>query len=402
MLDERLNDRLEGYHPPADRGDLVAVADNAVAAMDGLLALQHTVLDLADFAGATPNFGHRALALLLAEGALRTLLLWNWDTCVERSAPEGERIEVAHSREDMERIHVPSVAKIHGCATRVETLLITSEQLEEPPLWTDEAFLAVLRSATAIFIGIGDVADYAKKRIRQLTEGVPEMDPYLVSPRINEDWDGSAWAELLPTLDEGKRIPRTADELLDQLARAWAVTLLDEVSRLTTDLTGVHAAGIMTVLEAIRGLCGPDFIEALRTGAFHERFGESVLSSTESQQAIIALGVIAGEEGADARLLTDGRCRIGETYYELLILQESARATGVRAEAQRRAERLSGRGLIEESAVFLVAGTVIGGLEDDAAIDVLEGPVDDTDVLMGPRGVEIRLLPAGHFVGRAA
>lgn len=51
-----------------------------------------------------------------------------------------ERIQVARNLEDMAELRVPSIAKIHGCATRVETLLITSEQLENPPLWTDAAF----------------------------------------------------------------------------------------------------------------------------------------------------------------------------------------------------------------------------------------------------------------------
>lgn len=401
MLNERLEGRLEGYTPPANTGDLLAVADAAVSAM-GLLPLQHEVLALADFDRATPNFGHRALALLLAEGAVSSVLLWNWDDCVERSAPEGERVQVARTLEDMRQLQVPSVAKIHGCATRVETLLITSGQLEHPPLWAEAAFAAELRSATGVFIGIGDVANYAQKRITQLTEDIPELDIFLVSPGIVRDWDGSAWAELLPTLAGDRRIPKSADELLDQLARAWALDIVDSVERLTAGLTGAHAEGVATVVGAFKELCGPDVLAWLRAAAFRHRFGSSVVRSPEAQQAVVALGVLAGEAHAEARLFTDARCELGGERYELVILREAVPVTSVRSEAYQRAERLSGRGLVSDEAVFVVAGVVIGPLNQPQAADVSEGEVEPTDVFMGPRGITVRFISGAEVAGRAA
>jgi len=158
LLNDRLTARLEGYAAPADPSDLLAVADAAIEAFGGLLPLQHEVLTLADFERATPNLAHQALALLLAEGAVSAVLLWNWDTCVERSAPEGERVEVALTREDMQQLKTPSIAKIHGCATRVETLLITSEQLVGPLDVDGEVGDQVRRTVDAVGGEHGSVA----------------------------------------------------------------------------------------------------------------------------------------------------------------------------------------------------------------------------------------------------
>ena len=113
LLSDRLEGRLAGYVPPDDTRDLIAVADKAAALGDGLAALQSEVLQLADFDSAEPNYGHRALAALLAEGALR-LLTWNWDDCIERAVPPGERLQAAYTQEDVTSILPPSVLKVHG------------------------------------------------------------------------------------------------------------------------------------------------------------------------------------------------------------------------------------------------------------------------------------------------
>jgi hypothetical protein len=404
LLNDRLAARLAGYAAPADPRDLLAVADAAIDAFGGLLPLQYEVLTLADFERATPNLAHRALALLLAEGAVSAVLLWNWDTCVERSAPDGERVEVALTLEDMQQLHGPSVAKIHGCATRVETLLITSSQLENPPVWADAAFLARLRGATAAFIGIGDVADYAKRRITQLTAELPGLgvDIFVASPRVVSQWEGSVWAELLPELEAERRLEQSADELLDELARVWAADLVETLVQLSTAFTGVHATGMSNLAESLRGLCGPDVIRCIRVAAFRQRFGRSVLRSAETHQALLALGILAGDAGATPELFTDGRCRIGDEDYELVILAEAVQATAARSEAFRRAEHLAGLGRIGQEATFLVAGVVVGPLNQPPAPDLGDGRVEALDIFMGPRGIRVHFISAPDVVARAA
>src|SRR5687768_8562203 len=73
-LAERLDRRLEGRFPlyvsPAETDDLLAVADAGRVATAELHQLQTEVAGLARFLSAPRNYGHRALALLIAEGAL--------------------------------------------------------------------------------------------------------------------------------------------------------------------------------------------------------------------------------------------------------------------------------------------------------------------------------------------
>jgi hypothetical protein len=404
LLSARLAARLEGFVPPSDQGDLLAVADAAIEAIGGLEPLQYETLAIADFERASPNFGHRALALLLAEGAVAAVLLWNWDTCIERAAPEGERIEVGRSRRDMEQLQRPTLAKVHGCATRPETLLITSAQLADPPLWADETFQARLRGASVAFIGIGDVADYAKRRITELTGALPGLDIsdiFVISPEIATGWDESVWAELLPDLDDSRRVEKKADELLDELARAWAFDALEEFRRLTATLEG-HDAGVAGLAAALTRLCGADVIAALRAAAFRHRFGESVLRAPEAQQALVALAVLGTEADANPTLFTDGRCRIGTDEHTLLIAVEQVAAGDLRREAFRRAERLAGLGQVGDAASFLVSGVVVGPLDQPLGPDLADGEVDANDVYLGPRGVTVTFLRASEIVARAA
>ena len=404
LLDQRLAQRLAGYAPPADTSDLLAVADAAFAAAGGLEPLQHEVVQLADFDQASPNHGHRVLALLLAEGAARTLLLWNWDNCVERAALEGEPLEVARTLEDVAQLQVPSVAKIHGCVTRIPTLLITTAQLTQPPLWTEAAFTAAVRGTTGVFIGIGDVADYARRRLEELQNDFPDLDVYVVSPSIDSAWGESVWSALMPGLDPGRRVAKTADAFLDELARAWAVELPDRVEAAAgAVVTPVLVEGITRTLAALKVLCGAEVIEWARRAAYRCRVGQSVIRLPAAQEALTAVGLLVGERAAaEVHFLPDGRCRVGTSAVEVLIGCELVTATQVETEARRRTEQLAGRGIITGEAEFLVAGAIIGALSDPPAADVLEGTLDPVDVLTGPRGVRVTFTRAAEVVARAA
>jgi hypothetical protein len=101
------------------------------------------------------------------------LLLTNWDDCVECSWREFEHIQAARNELEAENLRGQFVLKIHGCCTQANTLLITSEQLREAPLWTKTYFYAELARSTMVFVGIGDIADYAQQRITELASPRP-------------------------------------------------------------------------------------------------------------------------------------------------------------------------------------------------------------------------------------
>src|SRR5262249_23576474 len=158
------------------------------------------------------------------------------------------------------------------------------------------------------FIGVGDVADYAKRRLEQLQTEFPDLDVYVVSPSIVSDWNESVWATLLPELDAGRRIGKTADEFLDELARAWAVDLPDQVQAAAAIATGAILDGIGRSLTALRTFCGVDAIAWARSAAFRCRLGTSAVRHPPTEEAVMAIGVLAGERGAEVRVLPSGRC----------------------------------------------------------------------------------------------
>jgi hypothetical protein len=405
-LDRRLTELVEGYVPPPDPENLIAVADSGAQLTGGEEALRAEVLRLADFLGAAPNPGHAVLAELLCEGAIDCLLLWNWDDCVERVAISPERLQVAHSREDLSNLVQPAIAKIHGCATRRSTLLITSEHLVSPPLWTDGAFAERLRGKTVVFVGIGDIADYAKRRLAQLHAQFPDLDVWIVSPDIASSWDDSQWAELFPDLAPERKIALTADDFLDQISRRWIRDLLDRLDHTASQLVQPAVAeSLEQLLRALGAPGGPAFIRWARWAAVAPRIGTSVLRWTAFDELLLAAAVIADEKGvvslvarSQAGLELDGE-RI-----EALVADGIQGAAHIRAHAQRRAEQLAGQGTIGDRATFLVAGSIIGALDDDddRDLDVAVGRAAADDVFDGAGSVRLKFLRAGEAVKRAA
>jgi hypothetical protein len=93
---------------------------------------------------------------------------------------------------------------------------------------------------------------------------------------------------------------------------------------------------------------------------------------------------------------------LGDVVHEVLVTQETVNASQVRDEANRRAERLSGLNLVGQSATFLVAGPVIGPLNLPSEVDLIDGQVDPTDLVIGVRATEIQYINAADILGAAA
>ena len=400
LLDERLKNRLQGYISPADVSNLIDVADAAVESVGGLEALQNEILELAEFRRAIPNYGHRALGLLLAEGAI-TALSWNWDSCIERSLP-GELLDVARTKEEMANLSLPQMAKVHGCATMKSTLLITSEQLATPPVWTETAFSDRIRSSVMVFIGIGDVADYARRRIEQLLAEFGVLDVRVVSRSIRTNWETSVWAKFMPDLVDERRIQSDADVFLDELARAWANEL---VVRLQADNQGLRndvQPGVKRVIEAISRLSSVELMRWCRVAAVKPEVGESAVRAAPTGDVVLAAGVLAATTNGEVTVPRPACCCIGDDTFELMVLRDRALAQDVQEEARRRAQELASNNQLSEGSIrFLVGGTVIGRL-DGPVMDVLGGDSDPDDVVDGPWASRITYEDAAEVLRRAA
>jgi hypothetical protein len=388
-LHERFT-RVVGYHC-ATPDDLLAVADAAAVLPDGLAVVQRVVLDLAPFSRASPQLAHRLLALLLAEDALR-LLLTNWDDCVERGTQEFEYIPSACNAAEAEDLRGQFVLKIHGCCTQASTLLITTEQLEDAPLWTRIHFGVELGRSTMVFVGIGDVADYAQKRITELAELVEHARVRVVAPDIEGGWDGSVWRQLLPDLPEARRIARSANEFLDQLAREWVTGLLAEVRAADPGAKWLEA-----VTDAFAYFTAVQALVWLRRAAMRWKIGESVVRAPGAVSALEAIALSARDPGSMAlkaiRFLPASAVLIDEQRVEVLICPERLTPTDIEALASERAQRVvQSLGPRGELNLLLSASSVRGPKPRHlAAIDVVDPDAPVDDLISGPRQVSASL-----------
>jgi hypothetical protein len=398
LLDGRLDGFLDGYLAPGSRADLIAVADAAVVPIGGEAAVQDVVVDLADFETAIPNHGHQVLALLLAEGAL-IVLSWNWDTCIERAAPAGEYLRVASTPETMALLDKPQLAKVHGCASMRRTLLITSRQLAaDTPVWSQEALTSSLRDSVMVFLGIGDVADYAKQRIKDLVNEALTPDVTLVGRSIRDKWEESVWSNLLPDLHGTERvIQRESDEFLDELARAWTIELLQRVSADATSSKEDVQAGVTRVTDALGGLTSVEAIRWCRRTFYGLKSGESAVTRQDMGNMLFVLGVLAAQRGADVRTPRPACCVLDKEEVEVLIFIPRTWPAEIDREARRRAEALvSDDHYLGEEVVFVVGGTgVMGDVSEmpQVAWDILrDKPADSENIIDGQTAVRPRFI----------
>ena len=415
-LGKRLNERLQGlvsgYVSPQHPENLIAVADAGAELPGGKAALRSEVLRLADFRGAEPNYGHHTVAELLCEGAIALLLLWNWDDCIERVDVTPERLQVARSDRDLEELEQPSIAKIHGCATRKGTLLITSEDLEKPPYWTDMAFRERLRGKTVVFIGVGDIADYAQRRLEELRKELGEdaeredhpLDIWVVSPTIRSKWNDSEWAKLVPDLPEERRVELFADDFLDQLARRWVREAIDDLARAETAVRPPVAESLRTIKAKLSSIGAAGVLRWCRRAALGQQVGTSVMLCGELKQLLMAFAVLASDVDADdVTVRGSSAFEIGERRIEALVACEPVPADRVRQRSARRAEKLANDGAVGNEATFLVSGVVWGplGNDPDPELDMTIGQTDPKDLVAGASAVRLSFLEASQLARSA-
>jgi hypothetical protein len=365
---------------------LLEVADAAEALVGGLAALQQEALQVANFTGAPPSRAHVALALLLLEGAVE-ILTTNWDTCFERGAPPPERIASVVTDTDRRELRPHSLLKVHGCAEQAHSLLITSAQLGAPPVWSETSIAAGLSRATVVFVGIGDVADYVKKRLFEIIHQVG-ADEHLavVSPGVVDRWSRSDWADLLPDLPEARKWPFTADEFAERLLTAWVN------DGLTACAVAASQAGVdrlpkafSELLQALGTQSGTGVLAWMRRCVASPAAGDAVASSTNLCRALLALALEV-DPATLGRVPAIGPWRAGEMAVDLLLAgPRTDTGLALAQEALRRADWYRTRGLLgpAEPMTYICSGHV-GPLRMSASLppDVM-GDSEEGDVVGG-------------------
>lgn len=405
-LHARFDGNVSGYK--CDKpDDLLAVAAAAAAVRGGLEAVQRVVLELAPFGRAAPQPEHLLLALMVAEGAVR-LLLTNWDNCVERSWRQDDELPVARNAVEVEELRGQFILKIHGCCTEVKTLLITPDQLKAPGLWTETHFASELTQSTMVFVGIGDIADYAQETIKQLADLVNHARVRVVSPGIDRDWVGGAdehrvggWKKLLPDLPEERRLPMTAEVFFDQLAREWVMTMIRKVN--STASVGLRDA-FSAVEAAVVQFTAADAVKWLRRAAVGWGVGESVVRSAAAETAMEAIAVLTSQDHADAPSFTrTSSFLLGDRRIEVVLCQPRQLSSDIEAAALERARSVSARtGPQPELTVLISAASIRGRLRHTVeAANVVDPDAPIDGLIDGPASVSVNLLFADELLRSA-
>lgn len=374
----------------ADPSDLVSVADVVAATDGGLDLVRRTAVAVADFVSARPNFGHEVLAHLLLEGVV-VVITTNWDDCIERGGGD-ERILVVISDEDRVEIQTPALLKVHGCATRPTTALITTDDLSTPKPWARDEVNGRLADSHTVFVGIGDIAGYVRARIEEAAEAVGSAGSiHVVSPGIVDNWDGSQWCDVLPDLPGDRRVAASGDEFLDDFAAACVRRVLWTISEALVDEAAIRERFDLA-REGFESGTSLDALRWLRSCAFPRAAGVSATQQQAFAAAMIALGSLAEDGAVD--FSSGGRARASDVDYEVLVAIGTVSASRFRREAAARLVLLHSAGAGDSDPVFLVAGALGRvGAGEDLPGDVLDDSSTD-DLVGGPLAVSPSLVYA--------
>jgi hypothetical protein len=379
-----------------DRSDLVGVADRLATEPQGLAYLKSIILRVAELTGARINYAHEVLALLICEGAI-VVIETNYDDCIERGALPV-RLPVVITDEDRLTVSTAALLKAHGCATRPDTMLVTSAELEDPPLFARTELAARLSQGAVAFLGIGSPADYVKSSLKTFISKVASNKLVVIGPQVSL-WDDSGWSDILPDLPEEQRIAATADAFSDALLRSYLQPILADVSARVAHMPEGHRqrAGLTTFIEAIATKDSVSVLRWLRAGSWRHQVGDHVARSPQTVHTLLALGVLCAGTRVDLRrnalaLLTPP----GSTSaVPLLVLQAEYAPRGTEAASEARMRVHDARAddrIPNGSDVIVLCSGHIGPLGEDevevprgaALVDVLAAHAGDSTLAVMP------------------
>ncbi|RJS47450.1 hypothetical protein D4739_15315 [Nocardioides cavernaquae] len=357
-----------------DEWDLLCVANAVAAHPAGSQLLRQTVLGVADMTGASFNYAHEVVALLLCEG-VATVLEMNYDNCIERAAQPEIPMVV---RTPTELLHGSSSAlmKVHGCATLPQTMLVTSADLEGVGFWADAIVRANLSQNHFVFIGIGSVADYVQASLETVVGAVGNEHLYLVDPAL-ADWEVAEppldWKVLLGDLPLEQRVASPAEEFCDALLRAYVLTVCQSLAETVDGFPPEHPQkqGVQQLLSAIHAVDGVKALRWLRGISWGYAPGTSVASSAVTLEVLVALSGLMGAVwgapalGSEVMGFSPLTNSAHDERFDVmpLLSGHGARGPAVVKEAERRVAMARRSGdLSTDAPVLVVAGGHLGSL----------------------------------------
>jgi hypothetical protein len=378
----------------------------AEQAADKLSELRRRAADAAPFCAMEPNYGHEAVALVMREGLVKAVTV-NWDLGIETAGLRLD-IQIAGVSTPLERAKLgPQLPlyKVHGCASRPETLRITREEIDEPMKWVRAEVQQALAGGTVIFIGLGTVGAYVSEPFDELA---PLWRAVGATLRVVDPELSDAWASALADEADGVYVDADAAEFLDDLLRAVVREALGQASQRIRAIQDERAPWARTMLSGIERLraalgnaTGQAVLRWMRDGVTQTRDGQQFILDHAGEQSLMALALLAGADGGalDIELRrTDLAVRTPRQYLEIASrpgegFQEVERSARERVR-RRREQGLYGAG---GSVAVAVHGTIGPFPDFEAPVDIAAAEDEEFDVAAGIED-NVRLLRAERAV----
>jgi len=337
-----------------------------------------------------PTFGHEAIALLIREGLIRVVSA-NWDCGVENGGRQVA-VSIEGVSQDIDLLRLPADAlplfKVHGCARRPATLVLTRDEVDEPSSWARARVQDALAAGTVVFIGLGTVGAYVGKSVEELVALWIEQgtNVRVVDPGGLSD----AWKEVLGDRAEDVEVRRGSDEYLDDLLRAVVARALSEVGEVARNIdrheqqlwSRAIVEGHQRLMAALRNLPADAIVRWWRDGASNglfvfDRAGQAALLCV----AQLAEGDIVAE-GMEGNLVV----RSDQAYFEIAARPQqhwTVAARSARARIERR--RRSGRYTPGMPVTVAIAAATGAFPAPDAPPDIAGADADPSDIAAGGR-----------------
>lgn len=378
--------------------DLLAVADRVELEPRGLEMLHAAIARVAAFDTARPNFAHKALGLLICEGAT-TVLEANYDSCIERGA-QPEQIPVVVSDVDRQQVSRGALLKVHGCISRPHSMLATTAELLSPPLYAITELSARLSDGSVTFIGLGSPADYVKDSVTQFVTRVSSATLTLVDPKVTE-WEESGWNAVAPELAPANRVAMDAEAFCDELLRFYVLDILRRLADSVGGLDHAHPqrlgcdelAALLKTHDAVWTLTW------LRRSAWQFAVGTPVITSGRVLQGLMAISMLTSGTSIDVR--AGGVVWLPDVNTAVLLVvagrAPSGSVTAIEAEHRAMDARTEGR-IPEGSSVVVVCCGQSGGLgADEVFVPRGSRLVDHVDAFFGSDHI-IRFGGDSHLI----
>jgi hypothetical protein len=175
-------------------------------------------------------------------------------------------------------------------------MLVTSSELDDPPLFARNELAARLGLGDVVFIGIGSPADYVKSSLVTFIAKVSTPKLMVVGPQVT-NWSNSEWNSILVDIHDSQRIAETADGFADALLRGYLAPLLADVAGRVQGMPETHLqrVGVEKLLEAFSGKDAVRILRWVRSTAWRYGVGQPVANSGEFVRSLLALGALAPE-----------------------------------------------------------------------------------------------------------